>query len=123
MQLGCLFHSGWGTVLEALCFGHLPILLPMVADQELNAMLLMEKEIGYVVPRNEDGSFNQDVVVKSVRKVMLELEGEPLKLKASLMGNVFNNQDLHDSYLNVFIQHLKKYKSFSRAQASCKNEM
>lgn len=43
----------------------------MVADQELNAMLLMEKEIGYVVAMNENGSFNQDVVVKSVRKFML----------------------------------------------------
>lgn len=48
----------------------------MVADQELNAMLMMEKEIGYVVPRNEDGSFNQGIV-KSVRKVVLEPEGEP----------------------------------------------
>lgn len=47
----------------------------MVADQELNAMLTMEKEIGYVVPRNEDGSFNQDIA-KSVRKVVLEPEGE-----------------------------------------------
>ncbi|CAA2965150.1 UDP-rhamnose:rhamnosyltransferase 1 [Olea europaea subsp. europaea] len=106
----CLFHSGWGTIVEALCFGHPLILLPMVADQELNAKLLTEKEIGYEVPRNEDGSFDRDMVAKSVRKVMLEPEGEPLKLKASLTRNVFNNQDLHDSYINMFIQHLKKYK-------------
>ncbi|KAL2460383.1 UDP-glycosyltransferase 91C1 [Abeliophyllum distichum] len=106
----CLFHSGWGTIIEALCFGHPLILMPMVADQGLNAKLLMEKEIGYEVPRNEDGSFNRDVVAKSVRKVMLEPEGEPLKLKASLMRNIFNNQDLHDSYINTFIQHLKKFE-------------
>ncbi|CAI9765401.1 unnamed protein product [Fraxinus pennsylvanica] len=121
----CLFHSGWGTIVEALCFGHPLILLPMVADQELNAKLLTEKEIGYEVPRNEDGSFNRDMVAKSVRKVMLEPEGEPLKLKASLMRNVFNNQDLHDSYINMFIQHLKKYKNSEgrKLVLSCKNEM
>ncbi|KAJ0680889.1 putative UDP-glucuronosyl/UDP-glucosyltransferase [Helianthus annuus] len=32
---GCLFHSGWGSVIESLGMGHLLILMHMVADQGL----------------------------------------------------------------------------------------
>ncbi|GFS34543.1 hypothetical protein Acr_00g0034600 [Actinidia rufa] len=74
---GCLFHSGWGSI-ESLGFGLPLILMPMVADQSLNAKLLLEKGVGYEVPRNEDGSFNRDPVAKSVRLVMVEQEGELL---------------------------------------------
>ncbi|KAL7236054.1 hypothetical protein ACSBR1_019353 [Camellia fascicularis] len=86
---GCLFHSGWGSIIESLGFGHPPIIMPMIGDQCLNAKLLMEKGVGYEVPRNEDGSFNQDAVVESIRLVMVEQEGEPLQAKAAQMQTVF----------------------------------
>ncbi|KAK9067340.1 hypothetical protein SSX86_014666 [Deinandra increscens subsp. villosa] len=40
---GCLFHSGWGSIIESLWFGLPLILMPMVADQGLCAKLLVEK--------------------------------------------------------------------------------
>ncbi|XP_028076041.1 UDP-glycosyltransferase 91D1-like [Camellia sinensis] len=86
---GCLFHSGWGSIIESLGFGQPPIIMPMIGDQSLNAKLLMEKGVGYEVPRNEDGSFNQDAVAESIRLVMVEQEGEPLQAKAAQMQNVF----------------------------------
>lgn len=107
---GCLFHSGWGTIIESLGFGHPQILMPMVADQGLNAKLLVEKGIGFEVHRNEVGSFDRDAVAKSMRLVMLEHEGEPLRLKAAQMQTIFANQDLHDDYINQFIQYIGIYK-------------
>lgn len=86
---GCLFHSGWGSIIESLGFGHPPIIMPMIGDQCLNAKPLMEKGVGYEVPRNEDDSFNQDAVAESIRLVMVEQEGEPLQAKAAQMQTVF----------------------------------
>ena len=43
---GSLLHSGWGSVIETLQFGHCPIVLPFVIDQRLNARLLVEKGKG-----------------------------------------------------------------------------
>ncbi|KAJ6349923.1 hypothetical protein OIU78_006170 [Salix suchowensis] len=59
---GCLFHSGWGSIIESLSHGHPQILMPMVADQGLNAKLLCEKGIGFHVPSNEDGAYSQDSI-------------------------------------------------------------
>lgn len=108
---GCLFHSGWGSIIECLGFGHPLILMPMVYDQTLNAKLLAEKEVGYEVPRDIDGSFSRECVAASIRRVMVEAEGEQIRVKAAQMKNVFGNQDLHDNYINKFIQHLERFKN------------
>lgn len=81
---GCLFHSGWGTAVESLVHGHPLVLLPMVSDQGLTAKLLVEKQVGYEVPRGEDGSFSRDMVIESIRRVFVEEEGEQLRLKAEV---------------------------------------
>lgn len=104
---GCLFHSGWGTIIESLGFGHPLILMPMVADQGLNAKLLVEKEIGYEVPRKEDGSFSRDMVANSIRLVMASQEGEGIRVKAAQMANIFSNQNLNDNYIDQFIQYFQ----------------
>ncbi|XAR72410.1 Soyasaponin III rhamnosyltransferase [Bertholletia excelsa] len=106
----CLFHSGWGSIIESLRCGHPPILMPMVADQDLNAKQLVEKGIGYEVPRNKDGSFSRDEVAKSLRLVMVEQEGEPFRLKATQMQSVFSSQELHQSYIDKFIEYLGNFK-------------
>ncbi|KAK6121208.1 hypothetical protein DH2020_045049 [Rehmannia glutinosa] len=105
---GCLFHSGWGTIIESLGFGHPLVLLPMVFDQGLNAKLLVEKEVGYDVPRNEDGSFSRDVVAKSIRRVMVEPEGQQLRSKAADMRSIFGDHKRHDNYIDKFIEYLEE---------------
>ncbi|OVA01841.1 UDP-glucuronosyl/UDP-glucosyltransferase [Macleaya cordata] len=107
---GCLSHSGWGSIIESLSYGHAQILLPMMADQGLNAKLLVEKGTGLEVERNEDGTFSRDAVAKSMRLVLIDPEGEPLRLKAAKMRNIISYQDLHEDYLNRFVQHLDSYK-------------
>ncbi|KAK4476929.1 hypothetical protein RD792_016098 [Penstemon davidsonii] len=106
---GCLFHAGWGTIVEALGFGHTLILLSMVADQGLNAKLLVEKELGYEVPRNEDGSFSREMVAESIRRVMVEPEGEKFRSKAAQMRSNFDNNESQNNYINKFIEHMEKY--------------
>ncbi|XP_057802910.1 putative UDP-rhamnose:rhamnosyltransferase 1 [Salvia miltiorrhiza] len=104
---GCFFHSGWGTSVESLAHGHPLILLPMVSDQGLTAKLLVENQVGYEVPRNEDGSFSRDVVAESIRRVLLEEEGEQLRLKAAELKSVFGNHESQDNYISKFIDHLR----------------
>lgn len=104
----CLFHSGWGTIVESLGFGHPLILLPMINDQGLNAKMLVEKEVGYEVPRDEYGSFSREAVARSMRLVVVAPEGEKLRSKAAEMRRIFNNQESQDRYINTFMEHLEK---------------
>ncbi|KAK6945824.1 hypothetical protein RJ641_013368 [Dillenia turbinata] len=82
-----------GSIIESLGFGHPSILLPMVLDQGLNAKLLVEKGVGLEIQRSEDGSFNRDVVAKFMRTVMVEQEGERLKLKAAQIKASFSDNE------------------------------
>ncbi|XP_024968608.1 putative UDP-rhamnose:rhamnosyltransferase 1 [Cynara cardunculus var. scolymus] len=106
---GCLFHSGWGSIIESLGFGHPLILMPMVADQGLNAKLLDEKGLGYEVPRNEDGSFTRDMVAESVKLVMGS-QGEPIREKASQMQSTFCDHTLQKNYISSFVHYLQRFK-------------
>ncbi|KAI3770096.1 hypothetical protein L6452_01217 [Arctium lappa] len=106
---GCLFHSGWGSIIESLGFGHPLILMPMVADQGLNAKLLVEKGLGYEVPRNEDGSFTRDMVAESVNLVMGS-QGEPIRKNASQMKSTFCDHNLQKNYISLFIRYLQRFK-------------
>ncbi|MFS7997961.1 putative soyasaponin III rhamnosyltransferase [Helianthus anomalus] len=104
---GCLFHSGWGSVIESLGMGHPLILMSMVADQGLCVKLMVEKEVGYEVPRNEDGSFTSDMVAESVKLVM---ESQAIREKASQMSSVFCDQNLQENYLSSFVGYLQRFK-------------
>ncbi|ERN14368.1 hypothetical protein AMTRI_Chr13g123960 [Amborella trichopoda] len=108
---GCLFHSGWGSIIEALSHGLALILLPFIIDQGINARLLGEKKLGFEVERNEDdGSFTKVSIAKALRFVMVEEEGEPLRVKAREMKPIFGNKELSDMYLDGFANFLKNNK-------------
>jgi UDP:flavonoid glycosyltransferase YjiC (YdhE family) len=108
---GSLFHSGWGSIIESLQFGHTLILLPFIIDQPLNARYLVEKGLGVEVRRGEDGSFTRDGVAKALKLAMVSEEGKGLREKASEAAAIFGNQKLHqDYYIGKFVDFLKKKK-------------
>ncbi|KAI3920934.1 hypothetical protein MKW98_027644 [Papaver atlanticum] len=108
---GFLNHCGWSSVIEALGFGCPLILLPMVNDQPLNARTMVWKEMGLEIERNEeDGSFTRESVAKSLRKVMVDEDGEKYRLNARNLKDVFGNKLLNDGYVQRFSHYLKEHK-------------
>ncbi|KAK4748398.1 hypothetical protein SAY87_014984 [Trapa incisa] len=104
---GFLSHSGWSSVVEALSFGRALILLTFLSDQGLNSKFLMEKDIGYAIPRNElDGSFTSESVSESLRLVMVEEEGRCYKENAKKMVKVLG-EELQERYTDNFLNYLK----------------
>ncbi|WMV53255.1 hypothetical protein MTR67_046640 [Solanum verrucosum] len=79
---GFLTHSGWSSVVEAIQFEKPLVLLTFLADQGINARLLEEKKMAYLIPRDDrDGSFTRDSVAESLSLVLTEKEdaGEILR--------------------------------------------
>ncbi|KAF2291151.1 hypothetical protein GH714_020389 [Hevea brasiliensis] len=105
---GSLFHSGWGSVIETLEFGHILILLPFIIDQPLNARYLVEKGLGVEVERNEDGSFSRDGIAKALRLAMVSEEGKEMRARASEAAEIFGNHKLHQEYyIGKFVEFLR----------------
>ncbi|KAL3536782.1 hypothetical protein ACH5RR_000148 [Cinchona calisaya] len=106
---GCLFHAGWGSVIEAMQYGHSLVLLPFVADQGLNARFLVEKRLAIEVERNdEDGWFSKDDIAESLRKAMGENgEGEALRARAGEAAALFGDQELNEGYIEGLVEYLK----------------
>ncbi|CAN6710939.1 unnamed protein product [Malus baccata var. baccata] len=105
---GSLFHSGWGSIIETLQFGHVLVVLPFIIDQPLNARLLEEKGMAVEVKRLGDGSFSRDDIAKTLRHAMVEEEGEPLRSNARKAATVFGDHKLHqDHYIGQFVNFLK----------------
>ncbi|WCJ22732.1 UDP-Glycosyltransferase superfamily protein [Euphorbia peplus] len=105
---GSLFHSGWGSIIEMLQFGHCLVLLPFIIDQPLNAKFLVEKGLGVEVERNEeDGSFTRDGISKALRLAMVSREGEMLRARASEAAEIFGNRKLHQDYIAKLVEFLK----------------
>ncbi|GMY12076.1 UDP-glycosyltransferase 91A1-like [Fagus crenata] len=79
-------------------------------DQGINAKVLEEKHIGYLIPRNEhDGSFTSDSVAKSLRVVVVEEEGKMYRDKAKEMKGLFGDRQSQDRYLDSFLHYLKTH--------------
>ncbi|XP_065859335.1 putative UDP-rhamnose:rhamnosyltransferase 1 [Euphorbia lathyris] len=106
---GTLFHSGWGSIIEMLQFGHCLVLLPFIIDQPLNARFLVEKGLGVEVERNEeDGSFSRNGISKALNLAMVSDEGKMLRARASEVAEIFGNQKLHqDYYIARVVEFLK----------------
>ncbi|KAK1367011.1 UDP-glycosyltransferase 91C1 [Heracleum sosnowskyi] len=118
---GFLTHCGWNSVIEALGFGRVLILLPVMNDQGLNSRLLKEKKVGVEIPRNEkNGAFTRDSVVDALRIAMESQEGESLRARAREMRGVFGDGIRNDRYIdtvvtqlvNIRASHLKSDKKF-----------
>ncbi|RWR85575.1 putative UDP-rhamnose:rhamnosyltransferase 1 [Cinnamomum micranthum f. kanehirae] len=112
-SVGSFFtHAGWGSTIEGLSFGKPLVMLPMIADQGLNARVMEEEKVGVEVCRNEiDGSFTRDAVAKALRLVMVEKEGECIRENArEIQQNIFGDQSRNDQYIDEFLQYLIKYR-------------
>ncbi|KAK7292656.1 hypothetical protein RJT34_15507 [Clitoria ternatea] len=105
---GSMFHSGWGSVIETLQFGHALVVLPFIVDQPLNARLLVDKGLAIEVRRDEDGSFTRNDIATSLRQAMVLEEGEKLRVKTREAAAVVGNLKLHqDHYIAAFVRFLK----------------
>ncbi|KAK2650228.1 hypothetical protein Ddye_017717 [Dipteronia dyeriana] len=104
---GSLFHSGWGSVIETLQFGHCLVVLPLIIDQPLNARILVDKGLAVEVERREDGSFTRDDIANALRLAMVSEEGEKLRVRSREAAVVFKDRKLHQHYFERFVDYLK----------------
>ncbi|XP_042502516.1 putative UDP-rhamnose:rhamnosyltransferase 1 [Macadamia integrifolia] len=101
-------HCGWNSVIEGIALGCPLVLLPLSLDQPLVARLLLSKNIGVEIPRDErDGSFTRESVAKSLRLIIVDKEGELHKATAREMKEVFGDKARHDRYIDDFDQYLR----------------
>lgn len=112
---GFLTHCGWSSVIEALGQGRALILFSGgSSDQGLVARLMDERRVGSEVPRNDrDGSFTGDSVAETIRRVMVEPEGEEVRANAWAMREIFGNVELQHKYLEEFAQVLEEGRAAS----------
>ncbi|XP_071924275.1 UDP-glycosyltransferase 91C1-like [Coffea arabica] len=108
---GYLTHCGWNSVIEALGFGRVLILFPVMNDQGLNARLLEGKKVGVEIPREaEDGSFTSTAVAETLRLAVVSEDGESMRANALKMKNLFGDGNANQSYLDSFVRSLEEKK-------------
>ncbi|KAL7143882.1 hypothetical protein ABFS83_08G221200 [Erythranthe nasuta] len=111
---GFLTHCGWSSIVEGLMFGHPLITLPFLVDQGLNSRVIAEKQVGVEIPRNEEnGSYTSNSVADSVKLVMLENDGKRFRERATEIGAVFGDTELHRRYIDNFIKFLEHHRNMS----------
>ncbi|KAB2045202.1 hypothetical protein ES319_D01G143400v1 [Gossypium barbadense] len=86
---GFVSHCGWSSVMESLKFGVPIIAMPMLMhiDQPLNARLVQDVGVGVEVKRGKDGSLEREEIVKVIKQVVGEKDGENIRNKAREMSN------------------------------------
>ncbi|XAR73499.1 Soyasaponin III rhamnosyltransferase [Bertholletia excelsa] len=77
-------------------------MLPLWTDQGLNARAFDDK-VGLEMRRDdEDGSFRREVVVETLKQVIVEEEGKTYRDKAEEMKAIFGDKEGQDKYLHSF---------------------
>ncbi|XXG79788.1 hypothetical protein AAC387_Pa09g0785 [Persea americana] len=89
--VGFLSHCGWNSVLESIC-AEVPILAwPMMAEQRLNAKLIVD-ELGIGLRIGEgDGVVGWEIVDKMVRELMVGERGKEVRKKVKGLGEAARN--------------------------------
>ncbi|XP_022773895.1 UDP-glycosyltransferase 91A1 [Durio zibethinus] len=114
---GFFSHGGWSSVVEALQFERALILLTFLADQGINARVLEEKKIGYVIPRNEkDGKFTRESVAESLRLVVVEEVGKVYRDKAKEMKQIFGDRERQHLYVDQLLSFLINNKNLIKSR-------
>ncbi|XP_020098208.1 putative UDP-rhamnose:rhamnosyltransferase 1 [Ananas comosus] len=107
-----LTHCGWSSVVEGLQHGRALVLLPVCADQGLNARAMAEKGVGVEVERDEDsGFFSRSAVAEAVRKVVAGEEGAKVRAKAKEVSKVVGDVEMQDKYVDGFVKCLKEHRA------------
>ncbi|KAL2527987.1 UDP-glycosyltransferase 91A1 [Forsythia ovata] len=106
-----LTHCGWSSIIEGMSSGHPLIALPFLVDQGLNARVIVDKQFGIEITRNEgDGSYTRNSVSDSIKLVMVQNEGKKFRDKAKEMSAIFGDQKLHNCYIENFIKFLENHR-------------
>jgi pathogen-inducible salicylic acid glucosyltransferase len=110
-SIGCfLTHCGWSSVIESLQVGCPLIMLPFENEQGLIAKHMEENMVGVKVQRNDedDGKFTRDSVTKALRSVMVKEEGNSYRSNAEEMSKIVGDIELHQKYLDDFVDHVEQ---------------
>lgn len=104
---GFLTHCGWSSAAEALGFGRVLILFPVMNDQGINCRLLQAKKVGIEIPRNEvDGAFTSDAVAETVRVALVGEEGRSVRENARKMKELLGSESRSNSYVDTLLHHM-----------------
>lgn len=83
---GFVTHSGWNSVLEAVCTGVPMISWPLYAEQGQNRVLMVEElKIALPMEESEDGLVTADEVERRVRALMESEEGKSMKDRMAVL--------------------------------------
>ncbi|CAO2195365.1 unnamed protein product [Urochloa humidicola] len=105
-----LTHAGMNSIAEGLARGVRLALLPLMFDQGLNARLLVEKQVGVEVARDEeDGSFAPNDIAAALRRVVVGDEGEVFGDKVKELAKVFGDDEVNDRCVRDFLRRLSEY--------------
>jgi hypothetical protein len=106
-----LTHCGRSSLIEGLLHGHPLIMLPIATDQGSNARLMERRKVGLQVPRDEDnGSFDRHGVASAVQAVMVDEDTRRVFVVNALkMQEVVADKELHERYIDEFVQQLRSY--------------
>ncbi|KAK8960577.1 UDP-glycosyltransferase 91C1 [Platanthera guangdongensis] len=104
---GFLTHGGWNSVVEGLAVGASMVVLPMMFDQGLNARHLVESGYAVEVERNEeDGWFSGEEIGRKLRAVMVEEEGEGVRMKGRKGKEIFGSEEKQLEYDAELVKYL-----------------